>query len=230
MEYFKVQSGTGFFVNRDYLVTNAHVVRECKNVVINGAVPEQEAEVVVLDEEHDMALIKSKAEVSNFAPLRIDINTMKAGDNVIIVGYPGEKGASGEVTVSQAIVKKLEMNDVGNPWQFYISDAVQHGNSGGPALDSSGNVIGMVMGMMELKTMNMVSNEEISKERLGIVISLRAIQHFLENQGIYVQWGGSNLLTYAGDIIEENARRYIVNVQCRKKTDVKIIQPQEQPQ
>jgi len=219
IEYFSVQSGTGFFVNRDYLVTNAHVVRECKHVVISGAVAVQNAEVIVLDNERDMALIKSSAGVSNFAPLRTDIDSMQVGDSVMLVGYPGEKGAAGEVSVAEAKVQRLERSAVGNPWQFYISDVVAHGNSGGPVLDNSGNVIGMVMGIMELKTINMLSREKISEERLGVAISLRALQHFLENQGVYIQWGGSNLLTYTNSILEENARRYIVNVQCRIKTD-----------
>jgi len=140
---------------------------------------------------------------------------MKVGDSVMLVGYPGEKGAAGEVSVAEGKVQKLDLNAYGNPWQFYISDAVRQGNSGGPVLDNSGNVIGMVMGMLELKTYNMSSNEEISKEKLGVAITLRALQKFLEDRGIFTQWGGSNLVMYTRDILEENARRYIVNVQCR---------------
>lgn len=229
MEYYTVQSGTGFFVNRDFLVTNAHVVQECKDkdVVISGPIPEQQARVAALDVEHDMALIKSDAAVSNFAPLRIDINTMKVGDSVMLVGYPGEKGAQGEVTVSEGKVQRLEFNAYGNPWQFYISDAVRQGNSGGPVLDNSGNVIGMVMGMLEVRTYNKLSNEQLSQEKLGVAITLRALQKFLEDQGVFTQWGGSNLIMYANNILEENARRYIVNVQCRLRTS----SPQEpQPQ
>lgn len=220
MEYYMVQSGTGFFVNRDFLVTNAHVVKECKDkdVVISGPVPEQQARVAALDEVHDIALIKSDAGVSNFAPLRIDINTMKVGDSVMLVGYPGEKGAQGEVSVAEGKVQRLELNAYGNPWQFYISDAVRQGNSGGPVLDSSGNVIGMVMGMLVMSTYNEYTKEQLSQEKLGVAITLRALQKFLEDQGVFTQWGGSNLVIYANNILEENARRYIVNIQCRIRT------------
>ncbi len=227
MEYYTVQSGTGFFVNRDFLVTNAHVVKECKDkdVVISGPIPEQQARVAALDVEHDMALIKSDAGVTNFAPLRIDINTMKVGDSVMLVGYPGEQGAQGEVSVAEGKVQKLELNAYGNPWQFYISDAVRQGNSGGPVLDNSGNVIGMVMGMLEVKTFNMYSKEQLSQEKLGVAITLRALQKFLEDQGVFTQWGGSNLVMYTSSILEENARRYIVNVQCRIRTSASEVPP-----
>jgi serine protease Do len=228
IQYFNVQSGTGFFVNRDYLVTNAHVVKGCSKVSINGAVPPQEADVIVTNEEHDLALIKSETQPADFAPLRMDIDTLKVNDNVLLIGYPGEQGFKGHYTVSTAQVKKLKLDKIGKPWQFYISDVIAHGNSGGPALDASGNVIGVVVGMMELTTMNSVTLEPISEERLGVVIALRALQGFLEDNGVYVQWVGSGLLTFGEGVLEENAKRYIVNVQCRMKTDKKPTAPVEE--
>lgn len=218
VEYFTVQSGTGFFVNRDYLVTNAHVVKDCKQVVVGGGVTAHEAEVVMLDNERDMALIRSSLGVSNFAPLRTDIESLKNGDKVLLVGYPGEKGAAGEVSIAEGTIQQLQFNELGIPWQFYISDVVAQGNSGGPVLDTSGNVIGMVRGMVDVQTYNQLSREVVSSKRMGMAISLRALRHFLENQGVYLQWGGSNLLTYTSSVLEENARRYIVNVQCHIKT------------
>lgn len=230
--YYSISSGTGFFINREYLVTNAHVVRGCEKVSLAGAVSVDEAQVVTLDDEHDLALIRSSVAPQEFAPLRLDIDNMKAGDNILLYGYPGEKGIRGEATSAAAKVEKMEYNSIGKPWQFYITDVVQQGNSGGPVLDNSGNVIGVTVGMMELKTVNPYTQEQYSQRKLGVAISLRALQYFVEGQGVYIQWGGSNLLTYENGVLEDNAKRYIVNVQCRKQVDppTDIPQPPEEQQ
>lgn len=219
MQYFSVQSGSGFFVNRDFLITNAHVVKGCTKVSITGGANDPAAEIVAQDVEHDLALIKSEAQPAEFAPLRLEIDTIKVGDDVMVIGYPGEKGARGEYTVTTAQVQKVDFNNAGNPWRFYISDVVQHGNSGGPVLDTSGNVIGVAEGMMQLKTINMNTQEQISEQRVGVVITLRELQRFLENHGVFAQWSGSGLLQFSEATLENDAKRFIVNVQCRQKAD-----------
>lgn len=217
--YFRVQSGTGFFVNREYVITNAHVVKGCTKVDLSGGVTQRDAEVVATDEERDLALIRSQAQPTQFAPLRMDIDSLQPGDEVIIIGYPGAEGMQDRYTVARAKVEKLELNQIGNPWNFYISNVVQHGNSGGPVLDGAGNVIGVVVGMMRLDTMNTLTQEKISEERLGAAISLRALQRFVEDHGVYVQWAGSGLLTYMDSSLEDNIKTYTVHVQCKLGAD-----------
>lgn len=219
VQYYAVQSGTGFFVNRDFIVTNEHVVEGCSRVDISGPLTLEGAEVVLTDKERDLALIKSSVTPQEFAPLRMDIDGMKPDDGVVLFGYPGESGMHGQYTFAKAKVEKMEFDTIGSPWQFYISDVLQHGNSGGPVLDMSGNVIGVAVGRMQLKTMDMATNQQIGERRLGVVISLRALRDFLESHGIFVQWGSSGLLTLGDSTLMDNAKNFIVNVQCRMKTD-----------
>jgi len=218
-EYYRVESGTGFFVNREFIITNAHVVKGCESVVINGAVPEQNAEVTVHDDERDLALIRANQEPPEFAPMRMDIDKLREGDKVLVIGYPGAKGREGHYTVAQAQVMKLDTGIIGAPGQFYITDIVEHGNSGGPVLDTSGNVIGVVVSKVTLGHVNPVTGAMLSEEHAGGVITLKALQQFLFDHGVFTQWSGSGLLLFSDEFLESRAKNYLVNVQCRIKQE-----------
>ncbi len=216
---FKVQSGTGFFVNRQYIITNAHVVDGCQSVVIKGAVPEHDAKVLVLDKEHDLALLETDMPPPQFAPLRFDIEDLKSGDKVLVIGYPGEAGARGEYAVAEAHIEdiKLENSENNSKW-LYITDVVEHGNSGGPVFDTSGNVIGVVVAKAVITTSYQDTHQKVSEKPVGVVITLATLKQFLLDHGVFSEWGGSGIL-FANDYIEERARDYIVNVQCRIKEE-----------
>jgi serine protease Do len=214
VEYFQIQSGTGFFVSRQYVITNAHVITGCSKVTIKGAVPEHDAFVKVMDVDHDLALLETDAAPNEFAPLRFNIEDMRPGDKVLIVGYPGPEGAQGIYKIAEAQIQELKREGGAAPGQFYISDVVQHGNSGGPVFDTSGNVIGVVVAKTVLYTINEQTKETISEQHAGVAISLATLKQFLLDHGVFTQWAGSGLL-FTNNYIEERAKNYIVNVQCR---------------
>jgi S1-C subfamily serine protease len=218
MEYFKVQSGTGFYVNDEYIVTNQHVVNGCDHVSVKGAVPEHTALVKVADETRDLALIQTDRAPEEIAPLRYNIEGLKAGDKVYVIGYPGEEGTKGQYRVATGQVQDVKPEMGGKPGWFYISDIVEHGNSGGPVFDTSGNVVGVVVAKTVLETVNARTRAEISEQNMGVAITLDTLKQFLLDNGVYTQWGGSGLL-YADSYIEDHAKNYIVNVQCRIPTD-----------
>jgi len=218
-QYFRISSGTGFFVNREYIITNAHVVTGCSKATIKGAVPEREVEVRVADVQRDLALLETSEPPPQFAPLRINIDDLKAGDKVLVIGYPGEEGARGVTKFNEAKVQELGPNVTSNPGHFYISDVIEHGNSGGPVFDTSGNVIGVVVAKTMLTTYNNDTHEKISEQRAGVAIDLSTLKQFLFDHGIFVQWTGSGLVQFADGYMEQRAKEYIVNVQCRLPAD-----------
>lgn len=213
IQYFHVQSGTGFFVNRQYVITNAHVVKGCSEVYIKGAVPEGKAIVKVQDDKNDLALLETTKSPQQFAPLRFNIDDLKPGDKVLLIGYPGEAGARGVFSEATAQIEDMHKLS-GGEGRFYITDVVEHGNSGGPVFDTSGNVIGVVVAKSELYTVNSVTQQKLSEKHVGVVIDLATLKQFLFDHGIYTEWLGSNLL-YTDSYIEDSAKAYIVNVQCR---------------
>jgi S1-C subfamily serine protease len=212
---YTVQSGTGFFVNRQYVITNAHVVKGCSDVVIKGAIPEHDAKVIVFDTEHDLALLETDMPPPQFAPLRFNIDDLKAGDQVYVIGFPGAAGARGEYVFSDAHIEDIKIENDDKKW-FYINDVIEHGNSGGPVFDTSGNVIGVVVAKSVISTVYSDTKETISEKPVGVVITLGTLKQFLLDHGVFTEWGGSGTLFGEG-YIEEHARDYIVNVQCRIK-------------
>lgn len=213
-ENYYIQSGTGFFVNRQYVITNAHVVEGCKNVIIKGAIPEHKATVRTIDKEHDLAIIETDMPPPQFAPLRYNIDDMKAGDKVMVIGYPGEAGARGEYKVAEAKIEDIKINDTDNSKWLYITDVVAHGNSGGPVFDTSGNVIGVVVAKAVITTSNPNTHETINEQTAGVVISLKTLRQFLFDHGVFTAFSGSGII-FADSYIEERAKDYIVNVQCQ---------------
>ncbi len=202
-----VLSGTGFFVNREYVLTNAHVVKGCDKVTIKGGVPEQEAAVTVADDAQDLALIHTAQPPDEFAPLRVDISDLKIGDKLYIIGYPGLAGINGEYKFSPA---KLELlNAEGRTGVFYVSNVIDHGNSGGPVFDESGNVIGVVVAKTVLTMMNKETQEKISEQPVGVAINLAVVKDFLLMHGVYVQWASSNQ-QHDDDYIQSHGKDYSV--------------------
>ncbi len=211
---FNVQSGTGFFVNRHDIITNAHVIDGCKDVVVKGAIPEHEATVKFIDKEHDLAVIETNMPPPQFAPLRYNIDDLKTGDKVMVIGYPGEAGARGEYKVAEARVEDIKFNNADNSKWLYITDVVEHGNSGGPVFDMSGNVIGVVVAKAVITTSNVETHQVIKQQTAGVVITLKTLQQFMFSNGIFSELVGSGVI-FADSYIEQRARDYIVNVQCR---------------
>ncbi len=137
-----VGEGSGFFISPDgYAVTNNHVVDHAKSVQVttdNGKI--YTAKVVGTDPKTDLAVIKVDGK-NDFPYVKFAQNTPQVGDWVIAVGNPFGLGG----TVTAGIVSARGRDIGAGPYDDYIQiDApINKGNSGGPAFDVNGNVIGV---------------------------------------------------------------------------------------
>src|SRR5579872_260210 len=134
--------GSGFFISADgYAVTNNHVVDGADKVeVTTDDGKTYTAKVIGTDARTDLALIKVEGG-SNFAFAKLSDGKPRIGDWVLAVGNPFGLGG----TVTAGIVS-ASGRDIGNgPYDDFIQiDApVNKGNSGGPAFDTSGEVMGV---------------------------------------------------------------------------------------
>jgi serine protease Do len=134
--------GSGFFISADgYAVTNNHVVDHAKTVQVttdDGAV--YKAKVVGTDAKTDLALIKVDSDKS-FSYVNFAENDPRVGDWVVAVGNPFGLGG----TVTAGIVSARGRDIGSGPYDDFIQiDApINKGNSGGPAFNMDGNVIGV---------------------------------------------------------------------------------------
>jgi serine protease Do len=134
--------GSGFFISADgYAVTNNHVVDGADKVeVTTDDGKTYSAKVIGTDARTDLALIKVEGG-SNFPFAKLSDSKPRIGDWVLAVGNPFGLGG----TVTAGIVS-ASGRDIGNgPYDDFIQiDApVNKGNSGGPAFNTEGEVMGV---------------------------------------------------------------------------------------
>src|SRR5580692_5630065 len=134
--------GSGFFISADgYAVTNNHVVDGADKVeVTTDDGKTYSAKVIGTDARTDVALIKVEGG-SSFPFAKLSDGKPRIGDGVLAVGNPFGLGG----TVTAGIVSAMG-RDIGNgPYDDFIQiDApVNKGNSGGPAFNTEGEVMGV---------------------------------------------------------------------------------------
>jgi serine protease Do len=137
-----VGEGSGFFISPDgYAVTNNHVVDHAKSVQVttdDGTI--YNARVIGTDPKTDLAVIKVDGK-TDFPFVKFADQSPKVGDWVVAVGNPFGLGG----TVTAGIVSARGRDIGAGPYDDYVQiDApINKGNSGGPAFDVDGNVIGV---------------------------------------------------------------------------------------
>lgn len=146
--------GSGFIISEDGLiVTNQHVVgKEPSEIQIHTIYGETyEAELVGSDELTDLALLRIKSDTEIFPFVEFtDSDEIMVGEWAIALGNPFGLFDDGKPTVTVGVVSAINRDFRANPNnpRIYIDmiqtdAAINRGNSGGPLLNSEGNVIGV---------------------------------------------------------------------------------------
>src|SRR6476619_482981 len=139
--------GSGWVYDSDgHIVTNDHVVHGSTSIKVrfwDGKT--YPATVVGTDKSTDLAVIKVDAPASELYPLAVgDSTQLQVGDGVVAIGSPFGL----EETVTSGIVSALH-RAIQGVTNFTINDSIQtdaainHGNSGGPLLNTQGQVVGV---------------------------------------------------------------------------------------
>lgn len=132
--------GSGAFIGKDgYIVTANHVVQDVNKIDIimsNGV--ELAAQVISSDLANDVALLKVAG--SGFQPLSISTEMIGLGEEVITIGTPADIEFGQSVSKGMISGKRI----VEGQDYIQIDMSVSPGNSGGPLLNSNGEVIGIV--------------------------------------------------------------------------------------
>ena len=134
--------GSGFFVSEDgFLVTNHHVIENGNRftVVLNNG-DELEAILVGSDPKTDLAVLKVDEE-QTFDYVEFSKGKPRIGEWVVAVGNPF--GLGGTVTAGIVSAHGRDIGSSGYGDFLQIDAAVNKGNSGGPAFDLNGNVVGI---------------------------------------------------------------------------------------
>jgi len=133
-------TGTGFFLPQEgVVVTNEHVVRDNKEVVIICEhLGRQLGQVLYIDVEHDLALI-TVAKVPDLPNIKLYSGSdLSVGQKVIAVGHAFGK----DYSITKGMISSLDYN-VANINYLLHDAALEPGNSGGPLLSFEGEVLGI---------------------------------------------------------------------------------------
>ena len=134
-------TGTGFYLSEhDLIVTNEHVIRDNREVIIDGeGLDKQLVEICFIDEKYDLAfLVPPKEHQMASVPLAHSEIDMVEGDEILAVGHPfGLK-----YTATKGIISNSEHDDMGVIYLQHDA-ALNPGNSGGPLISSKGEIVGV---------------------------------------------------------------------------------------
>ena len=135
-------SGTGFAITKNgHIVTNSHVIGAAESIRVFVDGKWTAAALIANDKKNDLAIIKINKPT---LPLYLkEIEGPGLGDPMTVAGFPNPliQGRSIKVTKGTLSGLKGMADDIRH---FQIDAAVQPGNSGGPLLDSTGAVVGIV--------------------------------------------------------------------------------------
>jgi S1-C subfamily serine protease len=137
-------TGSGMVVDERYVLTNFHVVEPfaLASVTIGGSDRHEAVPVAGIDVRRDLALL---GPVDTEAPSLTLQSTegLQAGDDLYLVGYPGEIAATPEPTISRGILSRIREEPEWGLTYIQTDAAIEGGQSGGALVDGGGRVVGI---------------------------------------------------------------------------------------
>jgi uncharacterized protein len=206
-----VATGSGFFVTRvGRLLTNNHVVRECAEVRVTEGEKATPTKLVAADPERDLALLQLP-HPTGAAVFRAS-ERLHPGESVIVVGFPLTGLLTSDPIVTTGIISALA-GPRDDRHLLQISAPIQPGNSGGPLLDQSGRIIGVIVS--SLSTLKLAKATGAISENINFAVNGDDAQVFLKAQGIQVEAAPpSEPLSTAA--VADRALKVTVRLECWK--------------
>jgi S1-C subfamily serine protease len=172
-------SGTGFFVAPNLFMTNKHVVAGCSTIDVRYPdQPPHTATIAGQDSTNDLALLRTDMSGQSVASFRLG---PRLGEAVATFGFPyhGILSSSGNFTLGNV----TSMTGMGDDSRFFqMSTPIQPGNSGGPLLDMSGAVVGVVVA--QLSAVNMMIAGSSVPQNVNFAIHAAVATNFLSIKGV----------------------------------------------
>jgi TPR repeat protein len=176
-----VRTGTGFYVSsKGHVLTNKHVINGCLSLELEPiGKPMFRGQVLATDAQNDLAIISSVDRPSRFAKFRS--GAIRQGEFVVLYGFPlaGALASSGNATTGNVTALAGIQDDARI---IQISAPVQPGNSGGPLMDMSGGVVGVVVAKLNAaKVMEALGD---IPQNVNFAIKADVAKDFLESHDI----------------------------------------------
>jgi S1-C subfamily serine protease len=174
-------TGTGFFISPDTLVTNYHVVGGCAELKLrkNGG-DTSGVRLLATSASDDLAVLRAPSPSQSFLKLRVGA-PIRPAEPVLVFGYPLAQALSSAGNTTLGNVTALSgLRD--DSRYIQISAAVQPGNSGGPAIDESGRLMGVVVSKLNAVAFARLTGD--IPQNVNFAIKVSTLVSFLEAHNV----------------------------------------------
>lgn len=207
---------TAFAVNGNgEFLTNYHVVKGCTGLRVRIAGEWQDAVAGVHDEQTDLAVIRARSAAMPALRFR-DGKGIRPADAVIVVGFPYAGLLTNDPQVTTGVVSALSgLRD--DRRYIQVTAPVQPGSSGGPLVDLSGNVVGVVTAKLNkfaaAKWTGLPEWLGTLPENINFALKSDNARAFLDANGIQYERASSTAKRDAADV-GELASKSVAMVDC----------------
>ncbi len=220
----QVSSGTAFAVASGLLITSHHVINGCSSVDVIVPDGRRAGAVVDADDLIDLALLRVTGIQGSTARLRRPYN-VRLGESVAVFGFPLAGSLTSGGNFTSGLVSGLRgLRDAAG--EIQITAPVQPGNSGGPVLDASGLVIGVVQAKLDALRSAITTGD--IPQNVNFAISLDVLAGFLaKNKVAFRDAVSSSPVDTAR--LAELAQSFTYRVECRGKSQQAVSPPGAKP-
>ena len=219
------QIGSGFYVSKfRHIVTNHHVVNNCKNITVGNSISKQiPATIVASDKRNDLAVLQTlsmemasedtKSFIQNLSieivPIVSDglirAEDVMGGEEIFVAGYPLGNMVSDSMRLVPGLVNATKgyENDI---TQFETDASIKKGNSGGPIYDRRGNIVGVAV-----KRLNVSQSDNFN-----FAIKGTTVKQFLDSNGVITSLANRKLQISSTDIYKIASKQTVMVVCYRE--------------
>jgi hypothetical protein len=212
----EISTGSGVVIGtKGEILTNSHVVEACQTITVKLASGiSQPSTLIARDERNDLAVIRlggTDNPPASIAMLREGL-PVRPGDAIVALGYPLSGVLATEANVSVGNVSALA-GLADDSRYLQISAPVQPGNSGGPLLDASGHLVGIVTA--KLNALRIARFTGDIPENVNFALKAEVARTFLDSKGIKYQMARSDKQLAPADV-GDIGRPFTVHIQCER--------------
>jgi S1-C subfamily serine protease len=201
-------SGSGVTIERNHILTNAHVVEDAREVTVHVGGRALPAQTVFADSRNDLALLHVEAMLPGVAQFRPQVG-LHLGEDIVALGFPlqgllgtGPQASAGNIAALCGIGNDSSV--------FQFTAPIASGNSGGPILDMTGHLVGLVSSSLNLER---IRERGASAENINFGIKGAMMLSFLDSFGIEPQMGRDGAAIGRAAVVRQ-ARDVIAKVTC----------------
>jgi S1-C subfamily serine protease len=216
-------AGSGIVIGtKGEILTNSHVVENCENISVQFSSGSSEpATLIARDQRNDLAVIRAKNAPSLVAADFRDGAPVRPGDAVVALGYPLSGLLASTANLSVGNVSALA--GLGDDSRYLqISAPVQPGNSGGPLLDASGHLVGIVTA--KLNAVRVAKYTGDIPQNVNFALKAEVARTFLDSKGIAYRRAPSEQQLSPADV-GDVARPFTVHIECEQTGSRFVMAP-----